>query len=240
VSVTVLLIGVAHGVPVVVASILSKQKWIVIAVALGMLYVAVNTGRQTYLGIDLLGIIAGTIFAWFFQSQRHLVEIGTDSGINKIIQKTREGQCELHELNQWRYKAAKEFGNKLLVKWTREGLWKESGDSYGIERKRAICEKLVRCYFDPSGLCQDELDEDFAHQIMAEAKDYDAGKRILSGVVLDCLDLGILPPKQAKRFRENYERGYEEARKRLDDERLRQLIDLANQQLGRQKSSAPK
>lgn len=234
-SLTVLLIGAAHGVPVVLASVISKRKWVAIAVALGMLYVAVNWGGQAYLGADVLGIIAGTIFAWFVSKPPESAEISANPEIGKAIQKAGEEQRRRYERNQWLDKAAKEFGSKLLVKWAREALWKEDSDSHGVERKRAICEKLVRCSFDRSRQ-HELLDEDFLHQVMAEVKDYHSWKRMCARAVLDCLDLGIFPPKIAKKVREDFERAYT----READEEWRRVVELANQVLDREKRSAAK
>lgn len=267
-SLTVILIGAAHGVPVLLASVISKRKWVAIAVALGMLYVAFNTGGQAYLGADVLGIIAGTIFSWFFskppesderriekslpcfdsgivrhrfsEDQRNYPEalLSTNPEIRKTSQTAGEKQHLLYERNQFLDNAAKEFGSKLLVKWAQEALWKEDNDFYGTERKRSICEKFVRCSFDPSRAHQ-LLEKDFLYQVMAEAKDCEAAKRIYMRTVPDCLDMGILPPKQTKKFRQDFEQAYEEEQKREADETWRRATELANEvlELDRQKRS---
>jgi hypothetical protein len=55
-SLTVLLIGAAHGIPVVIAAAVMGKNGAVLA-AIGMTIVAIFTGGPQYLIFDLVGIV---------------------------------------------------------------------------------------------------------------------------------------------------------------------------------------
>lgn len=63
-SLTVIAIGLAHGVPIVGTALLSKSRIGVALSAVVMTGVAIGVGGGRYLGADLLGVALATYFSW--------------------------------------------------------------------------------------------------------------------------------------------------------------------------------
>ncbi len=63
-SVAVVLIGLAHGLPPLLGGAVFKAKWAVILGAAIALLIAFGTGSVRFLGADILGVLVGTWMGW--------------------------------------------------------------------------------------------------------------------------------------------------------------------------------
>lgn len=226
-SPTVLVIGLAHGIPVILAAVIFKKRWGTIAAAIVMLIVAAKTGGNAYFGADFLGILAGGVIGWFFPEEDQF-KIATPHNNDKDIQKGINEQHRLYDLNQEKKRLITEFGNKLLVKWAGDRLWKSDNSSASTERAREICQTFVRCFFfDPTEQAE-IFTETFLARVVAEAADEESAKEMYQRVVPDCIAMGILPPNKVKKFMEDYESAFKAEKERIDAERMSHLLALAN------------
>lgn len=64
-SLFVLAVGIAHGVPATLVGSITRNRFAVVLASLGMSYVAFEFGGNQYLAFDLIGVGAGGFFGWF-------------------------------------------------------------------------------------------------------------------------------------------------------------------------------
>jgi hypothetical protein len=63
-SVAVVLIGLAHGLPPLIGGLVFKAKWAVVLGAAIALLIAIETGSVRFVVADILGIFVGTWMGW--------------------------------------------------------------------------------------------------------------------------------------------------------------------------------
>lgn len=63
-SLTVIWIALAHGIPVFITGFASKKRWVLVATAIAMAFVALATGNAKYAVFDLMAIAGVTFLGW--------------------------------------------------------------------------------------------------------------------------------------------------------------------------------
>jgi hypothetical protein len=198
-SISVILIGIAHGIPVVVASAMTQSRTATILSAISMSFVAITLGGSQYVGIDLICVAIGVAFGW--------------SIIEKPLSTLKHQIDEAISLNQ-RYDY---FADRLFDKWICDGLIEPLSDQKTPNtQQRQTFRKYVR--WNITGVIDQKLEVFFEELIPVIGKQY---KKIFDDfmVVHAAVDEGLVNLE----FLRQYKISYAEEKFRLEVERREKL-----------------
>lgn len=135
-SSTIILVGIAHGVPVVIAAAITKKRVMVVLTAITMSFVAFKLGGLQYVVVDLAGIAAGAVIGWFsLESTEPTLQVQTK-------EKNRPSQ-----LNNSREENIDAFAGKMFKRFSEDGLIKVRDGQEKLQRN--TLETICRLYFLP-------------------------------------------------------------------------------------------